>query len=94
MKVRGIIYFHFSRKNLLLLKLLSLKQQQILEQIGNMLIVLNNENLVDQFYVKEPRSNSENTEIGDFIKTYMKNNMLTLNSEKIKLLEILKIQEI
>lgn len=45
-------------------------------------IVLNNENLIDQFYIKEPRADSENTNIGDFIKISIKNNMLNLKFKK------------
>ncbi len=57
-------------------------------------IVLNNENLVDQFYIKEPRADSENTNIGDFIKISFKNNTLNLKFKKIKLQSIPRIQKI
>lgn len=38
--------------------------------------------MVDQFYIKEPRADSENTNIGDFIKISIKNNMLNLKFKK------------
>lgn len=55
------------------------------------MIILNNENLVDKFYIKEPRANSENTNIGNFIKISIRNDMLNLKFKKIKLLNIQKI---
>lgn len=48
------------------------------------MIILNNENLVDKFYIKEPRADSENTNIGDFIKISIKNDMLNLKFRKDK----------
>ncbi|UEQ75879.1 hypothetical protein [Chryseobacterium arthrosphaerae] len=48
-------------------------------------IVLNNENLIDQFYIKEPRANSEDTNIGNFIKISMNNNVLNLKFAKNKI---------
>ena len=46
------------------------------------MIILNNENLVDKFYIKEPRANSENTNIGNFIKISIRNDMLNLKFKK------------
>lgn len=48
-------------------------------------IVLNNENLADKFYIKEPRADSEHTNIGDFIKISMKDDMLNLKFKKDKI---------
>lgn len=48
-------------------------------------IILNNENLIDKFYIKEPRANSENTSIGDFIKISMKNDILNIKFKKDKI---------
>lgn len=56
-------------------------------------IVLNNENLVDQFYIKEPRADSENTNIGDFIKISFKNNTLNLKFKKDKIAKYSKNTE-
>ncbi len=49
------------------------------------IIILNNENLIDKFYIKEPRANSENTSIGDFIKISMKNDILNIKFRKDKI---------
>lgn len=47
-------------------------------------IILNNESLVDKFYIKEPRADSENTNIGDFIKISLKKDILSLKFRKDK----------
>ncbi|MCS3529774.1 hypothetical protein [Chryseobacterium sp. JUb7] len=48
-------------------------------------VVLKNENLADQFYINEPRSNSETTDIKDFISISLENKTLVFkfNKEKI-----------
>lgn len=48
-------------------------------------IVLDGEDLVDKFYVKEPRANSETTDMKDFINVALKDKDLVLKFKKDKI---------
>lgn len=48
-------------------------------------IILNKNNLVDKFYIKEPRSNSEITQIKDFISIFLNNGTLIFKFKKNKI---------
>ncbi len=48
-------------------------------------VVLDGEDLVDKFYVKEPRANSENTDMKDFINVALKDKDLILKFRKDKI---------
>lgn len=48
-------------------------------------VVLDGEDLVDKFYVKEPRANSENTDMKDFINVALKDKDLVLKFQKDKI---------
>lgn len=48
-------------------------------------MVLDGEDLVDKFYVKEPRANSENTDMKDFINVALKDKDLVLKFKKDKI---------
>lgn len=48
-------------------------------------VVLDGEDLVDKFYVKEPRANSENTDMKDFINVALKDKDLVLKFKKDKI---------
>ena len=48
-------------------------------------IILNKTDLVDKFYIKEPRSNSEITQINDFISVFLNNETLIFKFKKDKI---------
>ncbi|MEC3875479.1 hypothetical protein [Chryseobacterium salviniae] len=48
-------------------------------------VVLDGEDLVDKFYVKEPRANSETTDMKDFINVALKDKDLVLKFKKDKI---------
>lgn len=48
-------------------------------------ILLNKNDLVDKFYIKEPRSNSEMTQIKDFISIFLNNGTLIFKFKKDKI---------
>lgn len=48
-------------------------------------VVLDGEDLVDKFYVTEPRANSENTDMKDFINVALKDKDLVLKFKKDKI---------
>ncbi|MDX6184045.1 hypothetical protein SGQ44_17910 [Flavobacterium sp. Fl-77] len=54
-------------------------------------IVLNNNDLVDKFYIREPRSNSEKTEIKDFISIFLNNKILMFKFKKDKIAKYSKV---
>ena len=54
-------------------------------------VVLNGEDLVDKFYVKEPRSNSETTDLKDFINVSLKDKNLILKFKKDKIAKYSKV---
>ena len=54
-------------------------------------IVLNDNDLVDKFFIREPRSNSEITEINDFISVFLNNKTLIFKFKKDKIAKYSKI---
>jgi hypothetical protein len=54
-------------------------------------VVLNGEDLEDKFYVKEPRSNSETTNLKDFINVSLKDKNLILKFKKDKIAKYSKV---
>ncbi|WP_427872886.1 hypothetical protein [Flavobacterium sp. MMS24-S5] len=48
-------------------------------------IILNKKDLVDKFYIKEPRSNSEITQIKDFLSIFFSNGTLVFKFKKDKI---------
>ena len=54
-------------------------------------IVLNDNDLVDKFFIREPRSNSEVTEINDFISVFLNNKTLIFKFKKDKIAKYSKI---
>jgi|GEM_PF-979246 len=48
-------------------------------------IILNKNDLVDKFYIKEPRSNSEITQIKDFLSIFLSNGTLVFKFKKDKI---------
>jgi hypothetical protein len=55
------------------------------------IIVLNGNDLVDKFFIREPRSNSEITETTDFIGIFLNNKTLILKFKKDKIAKYSKI---
>lgn len=55
------------------------------------IILLNKNNLVDKFYIKEPRSNSEITQIKDFISIFLNNRTLIFKFKKDKIAKYSKV---
>lgn len=55
------------------------------------IILLNKNNLVDKFYIKEPRSNSEITQIKDFVSIFLKNTTLIFKFKKDKIAKYSKV---
>ena len=54
-------------------------------------IILNKTNLVDKFYVKEPRANSELTDIKDFLNILLKDKKMVFKFKKSKIAKYSKI---
>lgn len=54
-------------------------------------IVLNNNDLVDKFYIREPRSNSEITDVKDFISIFLNKKILIFKFKKDKIAKYSKI---
>lgn len=54
-------------------------------------IVLNKNDLIDKFYIKEPRSNSEITDTRDFISVFLKDKTILFKFKKDKIAKYSKI---